>query len=119
MELLHSHSTQDIPLGSDWHGAIGSGLFTCQAILPVITNKYVSSSFCVKELHAADGDRKHIFPLIFEDVDLNRDSTAQGIKFIISGINWTMCRPGLDDYNASISRLMLALREKGTFCTIK
>lgn len=104
---------QDIPSGSDWHGAIGGGLYQCQAILPVITNKYVGSSYCIKELYTADGDRKLIFPLMFEDVDLDRDQNTQGIKFTISSINYTMCRPGKDDYNSSVSRLIHDLKAKG------
>ena len=106
---------QDIPSGCDWHGAIGGGLFQCRAILPVITNKYVSSSYCIKELYTADGDRKLIFPIWFEDVDLDKDQTTQGVKFAISSINWTMCRPGKDDYNNSISRLISDLKAKGWY----
>ena len=45
---LDSH---DIPAGSDWHGAIGAGLSCCKAILPVLTNKYIGSRYCVNEVH--------------------------------------------------------------------
>ena len=81
--------------------------------MPVITKKYLSSTYCTKELYTADGDRKYIFPLMFEDVDFDTDQTAQGVKFTISGINWTMCRPDKDDYNTSISRLIQDMRNKG------
>lgn len=40
----------DIPAGSDWHGAIGAGLSGCKAILPVLTNKYINSRYCVNEV---------------------------------------------------------------------
>lgn len=40
----------DIPAGSDWHGAIGSGLVGCKAILPILTNKYIGSRYCVNEV---------------------------------------------------------------------
>lgn len=105
--------SQDIHSGSDWHNAIGGGLYSCRAILPVITEKYLSSSYCIKELYTADGDRKHIFPLMYEDVDFDKDQGAQGVKFTISSINWTMCRPDKDDYNTSISRLIQHLKEQG------
>ena len=42
--------THDIPAGSDWHGAIGAGLSHCKAIIPVITQKYLSSRYCVNEV---------------------------------------------------------------------
>ena len=42
--------TKDIPAESDWHGAIGSGLERCKAIIPVLTSKYISSRYCVNEV---------------------------------------------------------------------
>ena len=60
---------ESIPSGSDWHGAIGTGLQECSAIIPIITQKYVSSRFCMNELYTADGDKKAIFPIMYEDVD--------------------------------------------------
>lgn len=41
---------RDIAAGSDWHGAIGVGLSQCRAILPVITNKYIGSRYCINEV---------------------------------------------------------------------
>ena len=43
---------------------------------------------------------------------------AKGVKFVISGINWTMCRPGIDDYAMSLEKLIVSMREKGTFLGI-
>ena len=34
---------EDIPAGCDWHGAIGTGLDGCQALIAVITHKYIAS----------------------------------------------------------------------------
>ena len=42
--------SEDIPAGSDWHGAIGAGLSNCKAILPIMTNKYLGSRYCVNEV---------------------------------------------------------------------
>ena len=42
--------THDIPAGSDWHGAIGAGLSRCKAILPLITQKYLGSRYCLNEV---------------------------------------------------------------------
>ncbi len=50
---------------------------------------------------------------MFEDVDFNSTEAGHGVKFVISGVNWIMCRPSVDDYNDSISRLMQGMREKG------
>ena len=50
---------------------------------------------------------------MLEDVDFESSESAQGVKFTTSGVNWTMCRLGKDDYNKSLSRLISAMKEKG------
>ena len=50
---------------------------------------------------------------MFEDVDFSTNELARGVKFVISGVNWTMCRPGVDDYNSAISKLIQGMKEKG------
>ena len=67
----------------------------------------------MNELYAADADQKLIFPIMFEDVDFSVNDTAKGVKFVVSGINWTMCRPGVDDYASSLEKLVKGMREKG------
>ena len=79
-------------------------------IIPIITKKYVQSRYCVSELYTADGDKKTILPIIYEEVDFIEGDLAKGVKFIISGINWTMCRPGVDNIAHSMEKLMEAVR---------
>ena len=105
--------SEDISSGCDWYSAIGQGLENCRGIVAVITNKYINSHYCKSELYTANNDKKLIFPVMFEDVDFGATSTAKGVKYIISGINWTMFRPKIDDYNVSLSRLCQGLREQG------
>lgn len=103
---------EDIPSGKDWHGAIGTGLQDCAAIIPVITQKYIDSRFCMNELYTADGDKKLIFPIMYEtNVDLVSTEAGRAVKFIVSGINWTMFRPGLDDYSDSLQKLIKGMKE--------
>ena len=40
---------------------------------------------------------------------------AKGVKFVISSINWTMCRPGVDDYPCSLEKLVSSMRDQGIF----
>ena len=105
---------ESIPSGSDWHGAIGTGLQECSAIIPIITQKYISSRFCMNELYTADGDKKAIFPIMYEDVDFVSTEAGRALKFIISGINWTMFRPGKEEYSDSLQKLIKGMKEKGT-----
>eukprot|EP00117_Sycon_ciliatum_P024546 scpid10559/ scgid4377/ Lethal(3)malignant brain tumor-like protein 1; L(3)mbt protein homolog; L3MBTL1 len=101
----------DIPAGCDWHAAIGSGLEQCKALLAVVTPKYVTSRYCTSELYVADGDQKSIFPIFFADTDLSSGERARGVKYVISGINWTMFRPNVDDYDMSLEKLKFGLRQ--------
>ena len=65
------------------------------------------------QLYTADSDSKLIFPIMFEDIDFSSSEAGPGIKFVISSVNWTMCRPDIDDYNNSISKLMHSMKERG------
>ena len=104
---------ESIPSGSDWHGAIGTGLQECTAIIPIITQGYIESRFCMNELYTADSDKKLIFPIMYEDVNLVSTEGGRALKFIVSGINWTMFRPGQDDYSESLQKLIKGIKEKG------
>lgn len=105
---------ESIPAGSDWHGAIGTALQECSAIIPIVTQKYLGSRYCMNELYTADAEKKAIFPIVYEDVDLTSTEAGRGLKYIISGINWTMFRPGKDDYGDSLQKLIKGISEKGT-----
>ena len=50
---------------------------------------------------------------MFEDVDFSTNELARGVKFVISDVNWTMCRLSVDDYNSAISKLNQGMKEKG------
>lgn len=108
--------TEDITAGSDWHAAIGTGLDRCKALIAVISNKYISSRYCMSELYTANGDQKLIFPVIVEDVDFSTTEQARGVKYVVSGINWTMFRLGYDDYHSSLTKLISGMKEHGTLC---
>ncbi|XP_065844588.1 MBT domain-containing protein 1-like isoform X2 [Oscarella lobularis] len=104
---------KNIAAGSDWHEAIGNGLHNCLALIAVITRKYVESRFCKSELYTADADGKAIFPVFYEDIDLSTSERARGVKYVVSGINWTMFRPHVDEYNQSLQKLIEGLKAQG------
>lgn len=108
--------SDEIRSGSDWHGAIGTGLEGCKAVVAVITRKYITSRYCKGELYTADGGKKLVFPVFLEDVDLSATELSRGVKYIISGINWTFFRSGVEDYSASLANLTQGMREKGEPC---
>lgn len=67
----------------------------------------------------ADSSKKLIFPVFLEDVDLSASELSRGVKFIISGINWTMFRSGIEDYNVSLGKLIQGLKERGVYMSIR
>ena len=103
--------------GCDWHAAIGSGLYNCKGLIAVITKKYLTSRYCTSELYTADSDQKSIFPVIFEDVNFEQSEKSMGVKYVISGINWSFFRPEVDNYACSLSKLMQGMAELGkSYC---
>ena len=60
----------------------------------------------------AEADKKLIFPIFRQKTDLTATEKSRGVKYVISGINWTFCRPE-DDYKEGLKRLVLALRAQG------
>ena len=105
----------DIPAGADFREAIGTGLCNCSALIAVITKKYIHSRYCKSELYYATSDEKRIYPIIYEEVDFAASDKGRGVKLEISGINWTMFRPRVDDYEESLDKLMQGLAAiKGT-----
>jgi hypothetical protein len=63
-------------------------------------------------LYTANADEKLIYPLMFEDVNFSANERARGVKYVIAGYNWTMFRPGKDDYYASLEKLIKGLTER-------
>ena len=99
----------DIPTGSDWHNEIGVALENCRALLAVITKKYVSSRYCKGELYVANGNKKSLFPVIYEEGWKDSPESA-GVSYAITSFDWAMFRPGKDDYQKSLARLIEGLK---------
>lgn len=68
------------------------------------------------QLYTADSDKKLIFPIMLEDIIFEASESGQGVKFVISAVNWTLCRIGIDDYEASMVKLITAMKAKGRCC---
>ena len=103
----------DIHSGDDWYGAIGTGLDNCRAVLTVITKKYIHSRYCTSELYTANSDGKLIFPLMYADINFSETERSRGVKYVVGGSNWTMFRPGKDDYQTSFDKLVRGLQDQG------
>ena len=112
--------TDDIKAGSDWHGAIGTGLDECRALLCVLSRKYIHSRYCTSELYTANSDGKLIFPAVYDEINFSENERSRGVKYVVSGLNWTMFRPGKDEYQLALEKLIKGMKDKGrkAFCAI-
>ena len=104
--------------GTGWVGRIGSAIHQCQGLIAVITNKYVNSDYCTKELNMAHSSRKAIFPVIREEADFTQSEKAAGVKFIIQDINWAFFRPDVANYkySESFAQLVDGVTASGKQC---
>lgn len=101
----------DIPAGSEWPNEIGLALKSCTALIAVVTAKYVSSKYCKEELYFANSNSKSVYPVIYDDEKLWKNSLhGAGVELVIGPTNWSMFRPDKDDYGISLSKLLRALR---------
>ena len=95
----------DIPTGSDFHVEIGVALKSCRALIPVLTKKYVQSRYCKGELYVANGEKKILLPVVYED-GWDEGNHGAGVKYIVAAFNWAFFRPNQDDYQESLNRLI-------------
>lgn len=105
--------TDDIKAGSDWHGAIGTGLDECCALLCILSRKYIHSRYCTSELYTANADGKLIFPVLYDEINFSENERSRGVKYVVSGLNWTMMRPGKDEYQLAQEKLIKGMKDKG------
>ncbi len=95
----------DIPTGSDFHVEIGVALKSCRALIPVLTKKYVHSRYCKGELYVANGEKKVLLPVIYED-GWDEGNEGAGVNYIVAAFNWAFFRPNRDNYQESLNRLI-------------
>ena len=101
----------DIPTGSDFHVEIGVALKTCRALIPVLTKKYVNSRYCKGELYVANGKKKLLFPVVYEN-GWDEGEQGAGVNYIVAAFNWAFFRPNQDDYQDSLDRLVKGAKLK-------
>ena len=99
----------DIPAGSEWPNEIGLALRNCQSIIAVLTKKYAGSHYCKNELYVACSKQKQIFPVVYEDGWDDSDKGA-GVSYMVAAYNWAMFRPKIDNYDASIRKLIEGMK---------
>lgn len=72
--------------GSEWHSAVAKALLHSRALVCLLTDSYLQSQYCTKELFLAEHKGKLLFPVFLqEDVDLERHS---GVLLTLSSLNW-------------------------------
>jgi hypothetical protein len=98
----------DINPGDDWRKSLESAVYSCAALISVLSSSYVSSKYCQRELARADRLGRPIFPVLLgpvPDADWPLDIERQ--QYIDFG-GWS------DEavYQRQLNRLVDILKEK-------
>ena len=81
------------PVGHVWSEKLGRAISGCDIFIAVITQKYLDSDICHREIsYARDAcrPRKPVFPIIFKDHELNykKGEYAHAIHMIVQQVNY-------------------------------
>jgi hypothetical protein len=85
--------------GEDWAAELETRLIGCSGVLAVVTPSFVSSKYCVREVHFADALNRPIMPVFQQPVELKG-----AINFILHSIQRIMISCP-DDYEAIIAAI--------------
>ena len=81
----------DNPTGRVWSENLGRAIKDCDIFIAIITQKYLNSDICHREIsYACDTCRKPVFPIIFKDQKPNYDEGqyAHAIQMIVQQVNY-------------------------------
>lgn len=85
--------------GEDWVSELEARLIDCSGVLAVVSPSFVSSKYCVREIHFADALNRPIVPVFLHPVELKG-----GMNFILHSIQRIMLG-GADDHEAIITAI--------------
>ena len=104
-------------IGSDRDDHIRSTIVNCKGLIAIISDNYVKSDDCTKELKIAHESKKTIFPVIHKNVDFNQSEKVLRVKSILGGSNSCLCFHFLLDdatsYSRTLSRLVYTVTKRG------
>lgn len=105
----------DNPPGEKWLEKIAKEIETCDAFVPIITQKYLDSDICYSEFHAAPlTHKKRTIPIIFEDrkPDFSKGKYAAAIQLLVKPIGYvTFKKPEMEDIPYDKVLIGLGLKE--------
>ena len=80
---------------------------SCRVFIPVLTKKYVHSSYCVGQLYVACRGEKDLLPVVYED-GWNEGEEGEGanVSSVVAGLRSVYFRPNKDDYHKSLATLV-------------
>lgn len=67
-----------IPISLDWREFIATCIVNCSIFLPILSNHYLASENCKKEIKYAIKKNKNFYPVYLERVDFNKYEGGQG-----------------------------------------
>jgi len=76
---------EGIPISLDWRDIIATRIVDCFIFMPILSNQYLASENCKKEIKYMTRKNKNIiYPIYLEEVDFNKYEGGKGIEMYIS-----------------------------------
>lgn len=104
---------EENPAGVVWTENLAKNINDCDAFIAVITQKYLDSKICYKEITYADKKEKDIIPILFEDHKLNYEESSYGssIEMIVTTPLNYICFETTKVESSEYQRLIQGLRK--------
>ncbi|MBZ0300334.1 MAG: toll/interleukin-1 receptor domain-containing protein, partial [Anaerolineae bacterium] len=98
----------DISPGDDWRKSLEGAVYSCAALIAILSPSYVSSKYCQRELARADRLGRPIFPVLLGSIGESDWPLEIERQQYIDFSNWR----DTDTYQQQIDRLVDILKEK-------
>lgn len=79
-QVFNFQCSADNPAGTVWTENLAREINDCDAFIAVITQKYLNSEICCKEVAYAQKKKKVIIPIIFNDRKPNYEDSSYGLS---------------------------------------
>lgn len=97
----------DIKPGDDWPQALEAGVNNCAAMIVIVSEGYIQSKHCLRELHRADRMEKKLFPIVLSEIPAQDTPIELERAQHISFTDWQ----NEDAYKISLIRLIDVLAD--------
>ena len=98
--------------GALWSAEMVGAIQSCKIFIPILTKKYVMSTFCHGELYEAEHQKKHIYPVVLEgDWKEKEELAARPVFEVVRKWQYSFCDTP-EKFEKSLPELVQVITEK-------